>query len=108
MKILFNAPDEFLAELRIDAEKVEQKILRVTVRHHYRAPFVEICVLASAVIGPNIVVLEHHLGQIFVGEQLAGSEVGSRTELVTARLREVGEGLGLEVRAGVYEPVSGE
>jgi hypothetical protein len=107
MKVSFNDPDEFLREVRIDADRVDRKIVRLTVRRRYQQPFVSVSVYASAVIGQFVVTLDHRLGETFAVEELRATEVGKKVDTVLTRLQRDMTDLGLEVRPGVFEAVEG-
>jgi hypothetical protein len=107
MKVLFNDVGEFLTELRSDADEVEQKILRLTIRRRCQQPFVYVSVVSTVLIGRAVVTLDHRLGETFIGEDLHQSEVGKKADAMIERISEEAKGLGLEVRAGVYEPAGG-
>lgn len=107
MNVLFNDAGEFLAELHLDADKVDRKILRLTIRRRCHQPFVYVSVMGTVVIGRTVVTLDHRLGETFIGEDLKHSEVGNRAEALLARISQAAGELGLEVRAGVFEPAGG-
>jgi hypothetical protein len=98
----FNDPNEFLAELRIDRERVERHILRLTVRRRYGEPFVTVSVVATAVVEGLVVKLEHRVGEAFAGDEKANG-LSAKTQVVMQMLTDEASVLGLEVRAGVYE-----
>lgn len=103
MKVQFHAVEEFLAEITKDADRVEGRILRVTVLRRFHDPFVHIFLLATTVVGGVIVRLDHRLGECFAMDATATAEVGKKAEALVARLDRAARELGLEVRAGVVE-----
>ena len=100
--IAFNDPDEFLEELARDRETVDRKILRVTVRRRYASPFVTVSVVATALVGGQVVRLEQRIGQAFAAAENV-TEVATKTQAALDKLTEAGKALSLEVRAGVFE-----
>lgn len=101
VKVNFNDPDEFLAEVRKDHDRIDRGILRITVRRRYAPPFVHVSVVASAVIGTTVVSLDHRIGETFVGDEQGAIQRKIQTAL--DRLGEEAGKLGLEVRTGVFE-----
>jgi hypothetical protein len=102
VKVNFHDPDEFLDELRKDQDRIDRKLLRVTVRRRYAPPFVHVAVVATAVVGNSVVTLEHRVGEVFAGDE-AGSSIPGKIQAGLDRLTAEAEKLGLEVRAGVFE-----
>lgn len=100
--VSFNDPDEFLAELGRDLERIDRKILRVTVRRRYGQPFVTVAVLATAAVGGTLVKLEHRVGECFAGDERA-TGLANKTQTALDRLTVAATALGLDVRAGVFE-----
>lgn len=100
--VSFHAPDEFLAELRLDKDRIDRGILRVTVRRRYGNPFVTVSVVATATVGGTLVKLEHRIGEAFAGDEKA-TGLAEKTQAALDTLTEAGKSLGLDVRAGVFE-----
>jgi hypothetical protein len=98
----FNDPDEFLDEVRKDIDRIERKILRVTVRRRYAQPFVHVAVVATAVVGNTAIHLEQRIGEAFFGDEKADG-LTTKTQAALDKIGEAAKGLGLEVRAGVFE-----
>ncbi|MCE9561220.1 MAG: hypothetical protein K8U57_04120 [Planctomycetes bacterium] len=107
MKVQFHDPEEFLAEVRRDAERVDRKIVRVTIRRRYRPPFVTMSVIATAVVSPTVITLDHRVGETFSGDGHDSDLVTKATATIDKVTRVLNE-IGLEVRPGVFEPNSGE
>jgi hypothetical protein len=101
VKVNFHDPDEFLGEIRKDHDRIDRKLLRVTVRRRYAPPFVHVAVVATAVVGNSVVTLEHRVGEVFAGDE-AGSPIPGKIQATLDRLTAEAELLGLEVRAGVF------
>jgi hypothetical protein len=100
--VSFNDPDEFLEEVRRDKDKIARGILRLTVRRRYGEPFVTVSVVATIVIEGTVVKLEHRVGEAFVGDEKAHG-LATKTQAILDKISDAAKGLGLEVRAGVYE-----
>lgn len=100
--ISFHDINEFLAELRLDNDRIDRNILRVTVRRRYGSPFVTVSVVATATIGGVLVKLDHRIGEAFAGDEKA-TGLTDKTQAALGRLTEAGKSLGLDVRAGVFE-----
>jgi hypothetical protein len=100
--VSFHTPDEFLAELRLDKDRIDRGILRVTVRRRYGNPFVTVSVVATATVGGTLVKLEHRIGDAFAGDEKA-TGLAEKTQAALDTLTEAGKTLGLDVRAGVFE-----
>ncbi|HEX4613617.1 MAG TPA: hypothetical protein VH092_35875, partial [Urbifossiella sp.] len=67
--VAFHDPEEFLAELRQDRERIDRAILRVTVRRRYGSPFVTVSVVATAAVEGVLVKLEQRIGEAFAGDE---------------------------------------
>ncbi len=103
MKVQFHAVEEFLVEITKDKDRVDQKILRLTVLRRFHDPFVHMFLLATAVVGGTIVRLDQRLGECFAADATAAGTIGKKAEELLARLDREAAALGLEVRAGVFE-----
>lgn len=102
VRVNFNDPDEFLDEVRKDRDRIDRSILRLTVRRRYAQPFVHIAVVATAVVCGTVVRLEQRIGEAFFGDEKADG-LTARIQAALDKITEAAKGLGLEVRAGVYE-----
>lgn len=102
VRVKFNDLAEFFEEVRKDRDRIDRGILRLTVRRRYAQPFVHVAVVASAVIGNTVVHLEQRIGEAFFGDEKADG-LTTKTQAALDKLTEEAKGLGLEVRAGVYE-----
>ena len=100
--VSFHDPDEFLTELRLDEDRIDRDILRVTVRRRYGNPFVTVSVVATTSIEGTLVKLEHRIGEAFAGDEKAHGLI-DKAQAALDTLTEVGKSLGLDVRAGVFE-----
>lgn len=103
--IRFNVADEFLAELEVDKDFIERKIVRVTAlfRPAKRLPFRRVYLLSTAkLLNGDILWLEKFLGPHWEIQ----SEDNDRTREIYEReltsLKERLHDLGFEVRAGYY------
>src|SRR5919108_16051 len=67
MKVRFNVVSEFVEELEVDKELVEDKILRVSriYQQAKTAPLVNLSVVATCVVRGKIVYLRQFCGQMF-------------------------------------------
>ena len=100
--VAFNDPDEYLAEITRDRDRIDRQILRVTVRRRYGEPFVTVSVVATVTVEGTLVKLEHRVGEAFAGDEKANG-LTAKTQAILDKLTEAGKALGLEVRAGVFE-----
>ena len=108
MKVRFNVVSEFVEELELDKDVVEDKILRVSrlYEHTHTAPLVHLYVLATAVVRSKIVYLRQFCGQMF--DRHPGVEHEPTTQERTAEriqetLTQEAARLGFTIRAGVLE-----
>jgi hypothetical protein len=102
LTVSFHDPGEFIEEISRDKDRIERNILRLTVRRRYGEPFITISVVATVVIEGTIVKLEHRIGEAFAGDE-KNTAMAAKTQAVLDKLSAAAKGLGLEVRAGVYE-----
>lgn len=102
--VKFNDVDEFLTELKADAEHVDRDLIRITFRHRAEqsTPFRSIAVIASAVIGGHVVTLEARSGTFFGGSPEADT-AKQEAQKAAAAIEAAAKELGMEVRAGVFE-----
>lgn len=100
--VSFHDLEEYLAELRIDKDRIDRGILRLTVRRRYGSPFVTVSVVATATVEGVLVKLERRIGEAFGGDEKANG-LTDKTQAALDTLTETGKSLGLDVRAGVFE-----
>lgn len=100
--VAFNDPEEYLAEISRDRDRIDRQILRVTVRRRYGEPFVTVTVVATVTVEGTLVKLEHRVGDAFAGDEKTNG-LSVKTQALLDKLTDAGKALGLEVRAGVYE-----
>lgn len=104
--VKFNDIGEFLAELRLDAGEVQRKILRVTNRWRRvdTYPIQSLSVVATYVteVDGQLVFLESQCGE-FMPDSAEAQRVRDTAEKRRASVEAFASGLGLEVRAGVFE-----
>ena len=102
--VKFNDTDEFIEELRRDADAVDRKVLRLTFRYRLvdPSPMQSMAVVASAVIAGHVVELEDRCGTFFQQTREA-DEVRAAAKKRADAIRVAAEELGLEVRSGVFE-----
>jgi len=100
--VSFHDPDEFLAELRLDRDRIDRDILRVTVRRRYGSPFVTVSVVATATVGGVLLKLEHRVGEAFAGDDKA-TGLSEKTQAALDKIAVAAKSRGLDVRAGVFE-----
>ena len=103
MTVKFTSADEFIADLRADGGLVERNILRVTHSWRFAPPLTTLSVLATAVVGGQLVVLECRCGSYMFGDGPDGKETHDRAEMIMGKLRDLAAELKLEVRPGVFE-----
>ena len=110
--VKFNFPDEFLEELTKDKALVYQGIVRLTQVFGQEQKILvvtHVSVVATAKVGPDVIRMDHRIGSYSAPP--GGHEVASDREAVLKKSREAldavqakCEQIGLEVRAGIYEP----
>ena len=100
--VSFHDLGEYLAELRLDKDRIDRGILRVTVRRRYGSPFVTVSVVASVTVEGLLVKLEHRIGEAFAGDEKPNG-LTDKAQAVLDTLTEAGKSLGLDVRAEVFE-----
>lgn len=100
--VSFHDLEEYLAELRIDKDRIDRGILRVTVRRRYGSPFVTVSVVATVTVEGVLVKLEHRVGEAFAGDEKANG-LTDKAQATLNTLTDAGKSLGLDVRAGVFE-----
>lgn len=101
--VKFSDIEEFLHELRLDASKVEGKLVRLTFRHRAAGtpPFRGLAVIATAIVGPHLVSLEDDCGTFLPDTK----EADAVKERGTAKFRQIEDGardIGLDVRNGTF------
>lgn len=100
--VRFHHADEFLAELALDTDQIERKIVRTTYRNDYQQPFTAVSVVASAIVAGHVVTLEQRCGNYMNRDDTDGKEVLDRADKVIEEVRRGAAKLGMEVRAGVF------
>lgn len=102
MRVKFNNTDEFIDELRADADMIEPKVLRRTTRmlRSGELPLVTYTTIATAVVFERLVILEHRCGETMFK---LDEEIKGRLDADYAKLEAAAKELGLEVRAGVFD-----
>jgi hypothetical protein len=108
MKVRFNVVSEFVAELELDKDAVEEGILRVSrlYEHTQTVPLVYLYVIATAVVRGKLVYLRQFCGQMFTRHPGVEHEptVQERTaERIQETLSQEAVRLGFTIRAGVLE-----
>jgi len=108
--VKFNFPDEFLEELTKDKALVYQGIVRLTQVFGQEQKILvvtHVSVVATAKVGPDVIRMDHRIGSYSDHPGVYGGD----RETVLKKSREAldtiqaqFEQLGLEVRAGIYEP----
>lgn len=102
--VKFNDVDEFLAELKLDAADVDRRVVRVTSRWRRcePQPLQSLSVVATYVADGQVVLLECPCGTFFP-DLPEGAEARNRCSKRREAIEAFATGLGLEVRAGVFE-----
>jgi hypothetical protein len=104
--VKFNDVDEFVANLRQDADLVERKLVRLTFRHKAADPTLPIrsmSLVASAVVGGQVVTLLTDCGSYMQGSADEHGQVAAAARAAAGKVEAVARELGLEVRPGVIE-----
>ena len=101
MRVKFNDPDEFMAELTADRGIVERNIVRLTTRTQTNGsmPLWAYFVLATYLANGHVVELSKWMGNAMTGEREPGLAANALIEDLSKRISD----LGFEIRAGVYE-----
>ena len=100
--VSFHDLEEYLAELRIDKDRIDRGILRGPVRRRCGSPFVAVSVVATVTVEGVLVKLEHRVGEAFAGDEKANG-LTDKAQATLNTLTDAGKSLGLDVRAGVFE-----
>lgn len=102
--VVFNSVEEFINELKLERDAVEQGILRATFVGEAPAggiyPYKHLSVVAGFVAHGQVVRLRAYCGQLWPGEN-GEEEVWQRTQEIMDRLRQAAQELGLEMRPGL-------
>jgi hypothetical protein len=101
--VKFNDLSEFLTELKLVAEKIEGKILRLTCGHRSEYPMTALSVLATALVGNVVLRLENRCGSYLMSESHEAEQVREAVKSGSKLVETAATELGLEVRAGTYE-----
>jgi hypothetical protein len=110
IKVRFNQPDEFIAEMRARGPNVEG-LVRVTGMHEMTRtfPIGHLYVFATYVrrVGDveQLVELRHYCGQVVGGPKRHDDAATTRADVVSDQLRAAIEEAGHQYAAGTYEPV---
>lgn len=100
--VSFHDPEEFLAELRLDKDRIDRGILRLTIRRRYGTTFVSVSVVATTTVEGVLVKLEQRVGEAIAGDEKANG-LTDKAQAALDKLTEAGNSLDLDVRAGVFE-----
>mgnify|MGYP007059567413 CR=1 FL=1 len=65
MKVQFHSVDEFLAEITRDVDRLDRKILRVSIMQRCSHPFLEISMVSTVVVGGVVVRLDRRIDSCF-------------------------------------------
>ncbi len=116
MRVIFNDLDDFLADLRLDARKIEPRVLRtITYGELDDPPHGTIYLLATAVVGGFVVELRHRVGRA-IPERGPGPVLRYKPDAalqliiedLAKRIIAAAKDLKLEVRNGMFDPVGGD
>jgi hypothetical protein len=99
----FHQVDEFIEELRRDRDKIDRGLVRVTCRHTRGTPMYSLTVVASAIVGNVVLLLERRCGEYMFPDDGPGRQVRDKAEQYAAALQAECQALGLETRSGVFE-----
>lgn len=110
MKVVFNDVDEFLVELKRDADdpegcNVQQAIVRITFRKRTDGalPLCSVAVIAAYCnYAGELVELTHQVGTVMQHDPQS-ERVWANAEDVRKRIASVAAGYGLDVRTGAYQ-----
>jgi hypothetical protein len=104
--VRFNDPEEYLAELGHDCERIDRGIVRLTqsVNPIAQPPIRHLSVVATARVGDTVVRLECFCGELWGKEFPQDAETVASAKAVMKRIEEACQALELEVRAGIFEP----
>jgi hypothetical protein len=101
--VKFNDLSEFLTELKLVAETIEGKTLRLTCGHRSEYPMTALSVLATVLVGNVVVRLENRCGSYLMSDSNEAEQVREAVKTRSKLVETAAKELGLEVRAGTYE-----
>lgn len=101
MKVQFHSVDEFLAEITRDVDRLDRKILRVSIMQRYSHPFLEISMVSTAVVGGVVVRLDRRIDSCFFCDETELARLRQRAKEQMEAVETSARNLGLEVRAGI-------
>ena len=104
--VRFNAPDEFMAEMAAEVQRIEDKLVRVTLSWRSADHVVAWSVVATLVVAGRIVRLNAACGDYFSGDSVEAEKARTKANATADAIRAEGVRLGLETRAGVFEPLA--
>ena len=101
MRVVFTRAEEFLEELEREHELVERKIVRMChlIERKRDLPIFTLSIAAGIVVLGQLIELKE-----FVGEVFEASEMPTRAPVILEKLKTKAEALGLDIRAGRFEP----
>lgn len=103
-RVRFTNYEEFLEEITLDRDVVEDKIIRVCIGTHRSnsAPVDSLTVYASVIVRGKVVELSQHCGtHMNIGQE--AEDVRNRANTIADKIREVSRDFGFTVRAGKFE-----
>jgi len=115
--VTFNSPDEYLEELRKDAEVgfgIDRKIVRATIEHRGSpvSPNIRLVTAVSTyavnTVTPTVVKLSRFCGQHWGMGNEHDQQVDQEAEAVLKKVEGVCKELGLDFRAGIIGHAMGE
>jgi hypothetical protein len=101
--VRFTNADEFLDELRAEAGRIEDKVVRVVCSRRAVPGHTIFRVIATVLVAGRIVRLDRECGEFMFPDSDESRAVIDQTNAIAQTIRTVATGLGLEVRTGVYE-----
>lgn len=108
--VKFNFPDEFLEELTKEKDLVYRGIVRLTQVFGQEQKILvvtHVSVVATAKVGPDVIRMDHRIGSYSdhpVGRGGDRENVLTKSRETLDTIQAQCEQLGLDVRAGIYEP----
>ena len=101
--VKFHLLSEYLTELKLVADQVEGKILRLTCGHQREYPMTALSVLATVLVGSLVFRLENRCGSFLMSGSSEAEQVREIAKAHMTLVEAAAKELGLEVRAGTYE-----
>jgi hypothetical protein len=101
--VRFTNPDDFAEELRAEAGRIEDKVVRMVCSRRAVPGHTALRVVATALVVGRIIRLDRECGEFMFPDSEESRKVVAETNAVAQMIRTVATGLGLEVRTGVYE-----